>query len=117
MRRYLTALLSVFALLMGYEALAVDQYTYKLAQETRQPLAVVDDLVRKFPSLGARNAMHRVVLKNYTSDRVSKAQAMRCNGHMLASTYMPKEAVRARLMEKIARDCGRHNANVFLSLL
>ena len=81
-------------------ASAQTQADYKLATDTYQSIDVVTDLKRRFG--GQPERIYKTILQSYAIDKLSKAQALRCNGHLGVvklgrSTVLTEQA--------IARDC------------
>ena len=106
-RTFAMTLALVGALALAGAAADENTMIHELAQETRQPVGVVRNLLRSFPPAGGRTleqarTAYKVILQTYTIDALTETQARRCNGY-LALVSAGRSTVASE--SNMARDC------------
>ena len=100
MKRNLT--LTMAAALAVLPFTVAGQSAYELAQETRQSLAVVEDLVKRVPGWPTDGI--KAILMTYSIDGLSRTQALTCNRHL---SVIAANAATQTTRQDIAKDCPR----------
>ena len=90
------------AVLVVLPITAAGQTASRLASDTRQSLAVVEDLVKRTPQWPTE--AHKAVLLTYSLDGLSRSQALACNRHL---SVIAANAATRRTRQDIAKDCPR----------